>query len=285
MAQILTYPHGIKYRISDWDSQVKQGTGGSIPCKASIYAASSIQTTNGEQWWGDNIGNNTYSFSEDIKNPFNQTNGGTGQKGLHYWLQTNKNGARHARYYDIGDMGGSSHGTTVPSTARSSWLREVTALWFLANGHDTTTTRGCYAYIEKMALRYRDPNGKLAILKLTDKLGGGTMEVAPNPNATGGMRGSGKVMFGYALPSNLRSTVCNNNYRFLGIRVQLLLRRDSSGTTTDTIQCGIHGIRLGLGTSPTGSYNETNKRALVLAGNTTWSDFSNSSIKDKLETR
>ena len=283
MAQILTYPHGITYRTSDWGNQVKQGTSGSIPCKASIYSATSSQTTNGESWYGDGIGNSTYSLTNDQNNPFNQINSGTTQKGLHYWVQTSTNGARHARYFDIGDMGGSAHGTTVSTSAQSSWLREVTALWFLGNGHDTTQTRSCYAYIEKMALRYRDPNGRLAILKLTDKLGDGTMEVAPNPNATGGMRGSNKVMFGYALPSNLRSTVCNNNYYFLGVRVQLLLRRDAGGATTDRIQCGISGIRLGLGTSPTGNYNTTNKRALVGRGNCTWSDFRTSNMW--LETR
>ena len=285
MSQFLTYPHSTKYTSSGWDNQVKQGTGGSIPCNASIYSATSSQSTNGENWYGDGIGNSTYSFSTADNNPFNQFKGNTSRKGLHYWLQTSKNGARHARYFDIGDMGGSAHGTTVSGFARSSWLREVTALWFMANGHDTTTSRGCYAYIEKMALRYRDPNGKVAILKLTEKLGDGTMEVAPNPNATGGMRGSSKIMFGYMLPSSLRSTVCNNNYHFLGVRVQLLLRRDSSGTSTDTIQCGINGIRLGLGPSPSGNFNTTNKRALVLRGDTTWSDFANADIKDKFETR
>ena len=282
MAQILTYPYGIKYRTSDWGNQVKQGTGGSIPCKASVYSATRSQTTNGETWYGDTIGNSVYSFSTANNNPFNQPNSGRSQKGLHYWVSTSKNGARHARYFDIGDLGGYSHNATVVSGARSSWLREVTALWFLANGHDTRDTRGCYAYIEKMALRYRDPNGRVAILKLTEKLGDGTMEVS-STSTTGGMRGSSKTMFGYALSSSLRNTVCNGNYRFLGIRIQLLLRRDSSGTQQDTIQCGISGIRLGLGTNPTGSYNTTNKRALVGRGDCTWQDFRESNMW--LETR
>ena len=279
MAQILTYPHGIKYRTSDWGSQVKQGTGGSIPCRANIYSATSSQTTNGETWYGDSIGNTTYSFSTANNNPFNQPNSGTSQKGLHYWLTTSTNGARHARYFDIGDLGGYSHGSTVGSSARSSWLREVTALWFLVNGHDTRQDRGCYAHIEKAALRYRDPNGRVAIYKVTQKLGDINCEF----DGWSGVRGSGKEMFGYALPSNLRSTVCNNNYRFLGVRVQLLLRRDAGGTTTDTLQCGISGIRLGLGTNPTDSYNETNKRALVGRGDCTWQDFRESNMW--LETR
>ena len=187
------------------------------------------------------------------------------QKGLHYWLQTNTNGYQRSRWYDIGAEGGKDHGVLVNDGARSSWLREVTALWFLFNGHDTTTTRGCYVRVEKAAIRYRDPDGKIAIYKVDDKLGElGIMQ---------GVRGSNKHMFGYALPSNLRNTVCNNDYRFLGLRVQIQLRREDWGTTTDTLQGGISGIRLGLGTNPTGEYNETNKRALVGRGNCNWSAF------------
>ena len=277
MAQILTYPHGIKYRKSDWNGQVKQGTGGSIPCNDEIYEGKSVVTTGGEQWWGSGEGTTTYSWSDANSNPFNQTWGGSSQKGLHYWHTTNKNTYQQSRWFDIGAEGGKDHGEFVQTTARSSWLREVTAVWFLFNGHDTTTTRDCYVRVEKVAIRYRDPNGKITIKKVTDKLGDLTYG--------DGVRGGDKYMFGYALPSSERSTVCSNNYHFLGLRVQIQLRRGSTGVTTDRLQGGISGIRLGLGTSPTGSYNETNKRALVLRGDTTWNDFNNSSVKDMLETR
>ena len=265
MPQILTYPHGIKYRSSDWNGQVKQGTGGSIPCNNEIYEGKSVVTTNGEQWWGDGNGNTTYDWNNANNHPFNQTWGGSSQKGLHYWLQTSTNGYQKSRWFDIGSEGGKDHGVNMNGGARSSWLREVTAVWFLFNGHDTTETRDCYARVEKVAIRYRDPSGKISIKKVTDKLGNlGLME---------GVRGGDKKMFGFALSSSQRSEVCNNDYRFLGLRVQIQLRRGGKGTTTDTLQGGISGIRLGLGTSPTGSYNETNKRALVGRGNCTWSEF------------
>ena len=263
--QILTYPHGIKYRSSDWNNQVKQGTGGSIPCNNEIYSGERIVNTGGEEWWGDGSGNTTYDWNNANNNPFNQTWGGSSQKGLHYWLQTSTNNYQKARWFDIGAEGGKDHGVFVQNSARSSWLREVTAVWFLFNGHDTTTTRDCYARVEKVAIRYRDPNGYSSIKKVTDKLGDlAIME---------GLRGGDKRTFGYALSSSQRSEVCNNDYRFLGLRVQIQLRRGGSGTHTDTLQGGISGIRLGLGTSPTGTYNETNKRALVGRGNCTWTEF------------
>ena len=263
--QILTYPYELKYQESGWNDQVKQGTGGSIPCNDEIYSGEREVTTGGEKWWGSGNGNTTYSFSDANNHPFNQTNGGNSQKGLHYWFTTNSNGYQQSRWFDIGAEGGKDHGVFVSNSARSSWLREVTAVWFLFNGHDTTETRGCYAYVEKVAIRYRDPNGYISIKKVTNKIG--------NLSLNGGIRGSGKHVFGYMLPDSERATVCYNDYRFLGLRVQIKLRRDSGGVTTDRLQGGISGIRLGLGPTPTGSYSTTGKRALVGRGNCTWSSF------------
>jgi hypothetical protein len=276
--QILTYPHGIKYSRSGWDSQVKQGTGGSIPCNNEIYEGTQVVNTGGEEWWGSGVGNTTYSWSNSDAHPFNQTLGGSSQKGLHYWLQTKTNGYQQARWFDIGAEGGKNHGVYMANNARSSWLREVTAVWFLFNAHDTTQTRDCYVRVEKVAIRYRDPRGYINIKKVTEKLG--------DLSYMQGVRGSSKEMFGYALSSSQRSEVCNNEYHFLGLRVQIQLRRGASGTSTDTLQGGISGIRLGLGTNPTGSYNTTNKRALVLRGDTTWTTFAQENkTRDMLETR
>ncbi len=275
MAQILTYPHGIKYKKIDWVTHVKNGTGGSIPCNNEIYEGTSVVNTGGEEWWGSGNGNTTYSWTEDQNNPFNQNIGGTTVKGLHYWLTTSTNGYQQSRWYDIGAEGGRDHGAYMSSGARSSWLRDVTAVWFLFNGHDTAQTRGCYVRVEKVAIRYRDPSGYISIKKVTDQLG--------DLKYMDGVRGSDKRVFGYALSSSDRSQVCNGEYHFLGLRVQIQLRRADGGLTTDRLMGGISGIRLGLGPNPTGAYNETNKRALVGRGNCTWTEFD----EDKmwLETR
>ena len=275
MAQILTYPHGIKYQKSGWANQVKQGTGGSIPCNNEIYEGKSVVNTGGEEWWGSGNGNTTYSWSSADNHPFNQTNGGSSQKGLHYWLTTSTNGYQQSRWFDIGAEGGKDHGVYVSNSARSSWLRDVTAVWFLFNGHDTTQSRGCYVRVEKVAIRYRDPRGYISIKKVTDQLG--------DLKYMDGVRGSEKRMFGYALSSSQRSEVCGADYHFLGLRIQLQLRRADKGTHTDTLQAGVSGIRLGLGTSPTGAYNESNKRVLVGRGNCTWTEFDEN--KMWLETR
>ena len=124
--------------------------------------------------------------------------------------------------------------------------------------------------------RYRDPNGKIAILNLTEKLGDYTHGQ--------GIKYPQKIMYGYALSSADRSLVCNNAYHFLGIRVQLAHGR-GSGTGTDRLQVGVYGMRLGLGPNPTAAFNETTKRALVLRGNTTWLDKAAPSVKDEFDTR
>jgi len=86
------------------------------------------------------------------------------------------------------------------------------------------------------------------------------------------VRGSSKYMFGYAIPSNKRATICRNNYRFLGARIQIQLQK-TDGIKERTICGGCTGIRFGLGETPISSYNETSKRALVGRGNLTWGEF------------
>ena len=276
--QFLTYPHNTKYDSTNWASQVKQGTGGGIPCQASIYAASSIvQDSQSGQWWADGNGNVTYSFSSSNNHPFNQTWGNSDQRGLHYHLESKKN-QQWAKYFDIGAEGGRSTGHYINSNARSSWLREVTALWFLFHGHTTYESQGCYAHVEKVGIRYRDPNGYLKIYECSQQLSGSISLLS-------GVRGASKEVFGYAVPNNHRSTICRNDYRFLGVRIQIMLKK-TQGSQSRTICGGVTGIRLGLGESPTSGYNTTNKRALVLRGSTTWNDFSSATkTKDMLETR
>ena len=274
--QILTYPHGIKYDKSGWDNQVKNGKGGSIPCNNEIHVGNYQQNTGGINWWGESSGSDNASSVANSNDHWDQTWGGTSQKGLAHWFQTSKNGAQTARWFDIGAESGKTDGTYVNNNARSSWLREVTGLWFLFNSHDTTQTRDCYSRVEHVAIRYRDPSGYLRIKKVTQKLGEYTyME---------GLRGSSKKMFGYCLSSSERDTICRNNWHFLGLRIQFQLRRGANGTTTDYIQAGCTGLRLSLGTS-TSSFNTTNKRALVGKGDTTWNDYTNSSKSFQLETR
>jgi hypothetical protein len=262
--QILTYPHGIKYRKSDWANQVKDGVGGSIPCNNELRAGSSVVTDpNSGQWWADSSGNLTWDFSKNDIHPFNQAWGGTGQRGVHFWLNS-KNNQTWDKWFDIGADGLRNSGDSMNNGARSSWLREVTAIWFLFHGHTTYESQGCYAKVAKVGLRYRDPNGKIQIYECTDKLGDlGLNQI---------VRGSEKHMFGYAIPSNKRATICRNDYRFLGARIQIQLQK-TDGIKERTICGGCTGLRFGLGETPTGSYNETSKRALVGRGNCTWNEF------------
>ena len=276
MAQILTYPYGTKYRTSDWGDQVKDGKGGSIPCNNEIHVGNYQQNTGGINWWGESgFGQDNASASASDNRHWEQPNKGTSQKGLAFWMQTNSNGKQTARWFDIGAEGGVTDGTYVNNNARSSWLREVTGVWFLFNSHDTTETRDCYSRVEHVAIRYRDPNGKHRIKKVTEKLG--------DLSYMSGLRGSQKKMFGYRLTSSECTEICNNNWHFLGLRIQFQLRRGASGVTTDYIQAGVTGLRLSMGTFDN-NWNTSNKRALVLRGNTTWNSY-NTESKWMLEDR
>ena len=275
MPQILTYPWGTKYQRSGWETQIKDGKGGSIPCNNEIFRSTSIQNTGGVEWWANTDGSDNASSVQASNEHFEQPLLGSGQKGLAYWIQTSSNNYAVARWFDIGAEGGKEDGTVMNKAARSSWLSEVTALWFMFNSHDTTSARGCYSKLEKAGIRYCDPDGRIRIKKVTDQIGDYRMG--------DGVRGD-KVMVGYALSSSERQTICRNNWRFLGLRIQIRLERTGSGTSKDYIQGGVTAIRLGLGENYN-NWNTTNKRALVLRGDTIYTDFTNSSTKDMLETR
>ena len=274
--QILTYPWSTKYQSSGWGTQIKDGKGGSIPCNNEIFRGRAIQYAGSTQWWSSSDASDNASEIQASNEHFEQPVLGTGQKGLAFWTQTSTNAYRKACWFDIGGEGGKEDGAVMSNAARSSWLRDVTSLWFMFNAHDTTAARGCYAQIEKAGIRYRDPDGRIRIKEVNQKLGDYTMG--------SGHRGTGKVMFGYELIRDDRQTVCRNDWKFLGLRIQITLERTGKGTSTDYIQGGITGLRLGLGETYS-NWNTSSKRALVLRGNTLYTDFTNSATKDMLETR
>ena len=52
-----------------------------------------------------------------------------------------------------------------------------------------------------------------------------TQKLTDSISLLSGVRGSSKEMFGYAVPNNYRSTICRNDYRFLGVRIQIMLKK------------------------------------------------------------
>ena len=274
LKQILTYPYETKYRVSDWGSQVKDGRYGSIPCSNAVYAGKYAEVAGNISWYGDGTGQDNAADCKNDTRHFIQPNEGVNQRGLAYWVSTSANNSEYARWFDIGAEGGRSEGYPVDIYARSSWLRDVTSLWFLFNGHDTTQTRGCYAAVQYLAIRYRDPNGNLKFKKANSNIGDlGLMEY---------IRGDTKRMVGYQLSTYDKEEICSNDYRFLGLRIQIRLIR-GSGTISDYLQGGVSGIRLGLGRNYS-EYNTTyKKRALVGYGFQDWDTFDPNNIR--LETR
>ena len=272
--QILTYPLGTKYRTSDWANQIKDGKGGSIPCNDEIHVGNYDQTVGGVYWQGSATGSDNASASASDNRHWDQTWGGTSQKGLAFWMKTSKNGSYSKRWFDIGAEGG-KFDRYCDNNARSSWLSDVTGVYFLFNSHDTTANRDCYSTINQVGIRYRDPSGYIRIKKCTVKLG--------DMSNDQWLRGSSKLMYGYRLSSSDCSTITGNkNWKFLGLRIQMHIKRGASGVNEDYIQAGVTGLRLYLGNWDN-SWNTSNKRAMVGAGNCRWADYDDT--KMKLETR
>lgn len=162
--------------------------------------------------------------------------------------------------------GWGGHGNRGPL---SSWLRNVTGLWFLFDGKGTTETRDCYVRVERAALRYLSPmaNGdaKHKIFDVTEKLG--------NYSFNNGIRGNDTRVFGYQLSQALREQVKTEKMAFAGFRLQLSLKRGASGVQTDTIQSHIRALRLSLGDASLGSINRNTRMALAGNSDTGYCDI------------
>jgi hypothetical protein len=278
MAHILTYPLDGKYStssLSTFRSQVKDGTNGSIPINDEIHVGNYKQSTGGVDWYGESgVASDNASTAASNNYAFEQNSNG---KGFHYWMSTSKNGKQTASWFDFGADGGREDGQVLNASARSSWIGNVTGCWFLFNSLDTQTTRDCYSRVEHVAIRYVEKaSRKIRIIKLTEKIG--------NYTYMSGHRGSDKLIFGYQLDSAKRDLILREDYRLLGVRVQFQLRRGGSGTSTDTIQAGLDGMRFSLGDSSTAILGTNTKRVLCYAGNETWSNWEKAT-KYKLETR
>ena len=277
MSQVLVYPVDAKYSTSSevsFRSQVKDGNKGCLPINDEVFSGDFRQSTGGVDWYGDSTGSDNASTAAQNNYAFEQNSNG---KGMHYWMSTSSNGKQTARWFDFGADPSRQDGDVLNAGARSSYIGNVTGLWFLFNSLDTRETRDCYSRVEHAALRYVEENTrKIRILKVTEKIG--------NYTYMDGLRGSSKVIFGYQLDSAKRSLVLNNNYLLLGARVQFQLRRGGKGTTTDTIQGGLDAMRFSLGDATKSNLSNSSKRVLCYSGNMQWSEFHNTD-KHKLETR
>jgi len=279
MSQILTYPWNAKYSTSSTDvfrSQVKDGKDGSLPINNEITRGGEQQNTGGINWYGDSsVGSDNVSDAVAGNYAFEQNSDG---RGMRYWMSTSKNGYQTADWFDFGADPKRADGETLNYNARSSWLSQVTGVWFLFNSKDTRETRDCYSRVEHVALRFvEEDTRKIRIRKVTEKIG--------NYTYMNGHRGQSKLIFGYQLDAAGRLEVSEKKFKLLGVRVQFQLRRGAGGTTTDTVQAGLDAMRFSLGDASSNSLTSNTMRALCGKGNTTWSQWESDWPKLELEGR
>ena len=277
MSQILTYPwsRGYSSNLTTFRSQVKDGKNGSMPINDEIHRGNYDQNTGGVSWIASSSGDDNMDDAISGNYCFEQNSNG---RGLYYSIYSNSNKTSWSRWFDLGADGGRKDGDVLNAGARSSWLGQVTGVWFLFNGKDTTQTRDCYARVEHVALRYiEEDNRRIRIRKVTEKVGDLTY--------MNGVRGDTKQIFGYQLDAAGRLEVSEKKFRLLGLRVQFQVRRGSTGTTRDTIQAGMDAVRFSLGDASSRGIQDSDMRALVGQGNVKWSDWDTDKTKLQLECR
>ena len=277
MSKILTYPTGVRYssNLTQYRTEVKDGNNGSMPINDEIHVGDYSQNTGGVNWVGRTEGSDNATDAQSGNYPFEQNSNG---RGLYYSVYTNQNNSNWSRWFDLGADGGREDGQTLNAGARSSYLSGVTGVWFLFNGKDTTQTRNCYARVEHVALRFiEEDTRKIRIRKVTEKCG--------YWDYMAGLRGSDKKIFGYQLDEAGRLEATEKKFKLLGVRVQFQNRRGGNGTTRDTIQAGMDGLRFSLGDSRYGGITQQTRKALVGKGNRTWTEWDRDWPKLQLEDR
>ena len=277
MSQILTYPwsKGYSSNLTTFRSQVKDGKNGSMPINDEIHRGNYDQNTGGVSWVASSSGSDNMDDAIAGNYCFEQNSNG---RGLYYSIYSSSNKTSWSRWFDLGADGGREDGEVLNAQARSSWLGQVTGVWFLFNGKDTTQTRDCYARVEHVALRYiEEDNRKIRIRKVTEKIGDLTY--------MSGVRGDTKQIFGYQLDAAGRLEVSEKKFRLLGLRVQFQVRRGSTGTHKDTIQAGMDAVRFSLGDASSRGIKDDDMRALVGQGNVPWATWNADKNKLQLECR
>ena len=277
MSQILTYPwsKGYSSNLATFRSQVKDGQNGSLPINDEIHRGNYNQNTGGVSWVASSSGDDNVDDAIAGNYCFEQNSDG---RGLYYSIYSNSNKTSWSRWFDLGADGGREDGEVLNNNARSSWLSQVTGVWFLFNGKDTTQTRDCYARVEHVALRFvEEDNRRIRIRKVTEKIG--------DWEYMQGLRGSTKKIWGYQLDAAGRLEVSEKKFKLLGLRVQFQVRRGSTGTTRDTIQAGMDAVRFSLGDASDRNITDNTMRALVGKGNKPWSEWTTNWPKLELEGR
>ena len=277
MSQILTYPWAARYssNVQQYKTEVKDGKNGSIPFNDEIYYGDKTQDAGGVTWVSASAGSDNRADAQSQNLVFDQNSSG---RGLYYYIQSSSNKTSWSRWWDLGPDGGKADGATLGAAARASFLSQVTGIWFLFTGQQTTETRDCYARVEHVAIRYIEGNTrKIRIRKVTEKIGEYTY--------MNGVRGGGQYIFGYQLDAAGRLEVSEKEFKLIGARVQFQVRRGAGGTHKDTLSAGMTGMRFSLGDSSTGGITNNTMKALVGKGNTPWNEWDREWPKLQLETR
>jgi len=172
-------------------------------------------------------------------------------------------------WFDVGAGGGMSSGQTLPVDAKSSYMKNVTACWFVSSNNKASDNGAaqCRYEIRQVGIKYINPRSRRITLFTCPTVLAGLIY---NYDQYGGDPPS---INGYELSEANKDVVENDGLLFVGFRIAVYIGKDSTGRSLKT-QVAVSAITPGFEDNHQ-SYNKDNKRIICRNSQTTFTEYEN----------
>ncbi len=275
MPELLTYPWDSQYPKNNLD-QFFGATAEEPNMPTDVIAETGFGTvTDGGYTWKHNS-NKPYGSAERVYS--REWSNNSIARGFGYRIEST-NAIDYDAWFDVGAGANLSSGQVLPTTAKSSYMKNVTACWFVSSSNassDNSTANTRYK-ISQVGIRYINRSSRrLTILTCPNVLAGltyGYEHAGGNPPSING----------YELSNSDKTTVKNDGLFLVGFRIAIYYGKDRS-TRQLTTQVGINALTPGFVDS-TKTYNIDNKRIICRNSQKTYDDLYNNAHHFPIECR
>lgn len=267
MPELLTYPWDSKYPDGNRnDFFASTAASPNIPTDAVVTNGFGNVTDGGYNWQQGSLKGSGSASMVYQRSYANNNNA----QGFSYEADSSA-GINYPGWFDVGAGGGRSGGEVLLDTDKSSYMKNVTACWFVSSNNKASNnaTAGCRYQIRQVAIRYINANNKrLTLMTCPNKLAG----LSYNTDAYGG---NAPNVNGYELSSANKGIVKLDGLLFVGFRIAIFLGKASSPLSQKT-QVAISAVTPGFENSSK-AYNKDNKRIICRNSQTTYTQYKNES--------
>ena len=263
MPELLTYPWDSQYPKNNLD-QFYGATAAApnLPTDAVTEQGFGNVTDGGYNWQQSSIpsyGSDTSVYDRQYTN--NSTSWGFGYE------EESATSLKHFGWFDVGAGANMSSGQVLDVGTKSSYMKDVTACWFVSSNNNSDTSGNCLYEIRRVAIKYINPESRRIILISCPTVLAG---LAYNADT---FAGASPKINGYEISESNKNVVEIDDLRLIGFRIGLYIAKDSTPRSRKT-QVGINGLTPGFLDSAK-TYSKDTKRVICRNSSTTHTQFEN----------